>query len=85
MKDLRDPRLMWTKGVLFLVIAAAAAGLLIAELPGWKTVLLLALLVWGSCRAYYFAFYVLERYADPAFRYSGLLSLLRYIAGSRRR
>ena len=36
-----------------------------------------AVLAWASARAYYFAFYVLERYVDPRLRYAGLLALLR--------
>lgn len=39
----------------------------------WGAVLL-ALSIWGFCRAYYFAFYVIEKYVDPEFRFSGLLS-----------
>jgi hypothetical protein len=35
----------------------------------------------GRCRAYYFCFYVLEHYADPTFRYAGLLDLFRYLTG----
>jgi hypothetical protein len=46
-----------------------------------KTALLLGITVWAFCRAYYFAFYVIERYVDPGYRFAGLLSLLRYIYG----
>jgi hypothetical protein len=34
------------------------------------------LLVWASCRFYYFLFYVLEHYVDRTMRYAGLLDLL---------
>jgi hypothetical protein len=37
---------------------------------------LLAILVWASCRSYYFLFYVLQHYVDPHLRYAGLLALL---------
>jgi len=84
MKDLRNPKLMWLKGALFLVIGIVAAGLIWMELPNLKTGLLLVLAIWAFCRAYYFAFYVLEKYADPGFRYAGLGSILRYIIRSRR-
>lgn len=83
MKDLRNPKLIWLKGVLFLMIGLTSAGLLWSELPEWKTAVLLALLVWGFCRAYYFAFYVLEKYVDPQFRFAGLWSLARYLVRTR--
>ena len=79
MKDLRSPKLIWLKGILFLIIALTSAGLLWAETPTLQTALLLALAIWASCRAYYFAFYVLERYVDPQFRFAGLWSVARYI------
>lgn len=79
MKDLTDARWIKLKGILFLLIGFAASALLILEMPTIKTGLLLALAVWGFCRAYYFAFYVIERYVDPAFRFSGLGSALAYL------
>jgi hypothetical protein len=36
------------------------------------------LAIWAFCRAYYFAFYVIENYIDPKFRFAGLLSVLGY-------
>ena len=83
MKDLRSPKLIWLKGILFLIIALTSAGLLWAETPTLKTALLLALAIWAFCRAYYFAFYVLERYVDPQFRFAGLWSVVRYILQKR--
>lgn len=35
------------------------------EHPSWKMAGLLVIAVWCFCRAYYFAFYVVSRYADP--------------------
>ena len=43
------------------------------------TAMLLAVAIWAFCRAYYFAFYVVEHYADPAFRFAGLLAFVRYL------
>ncbi len=40
--------------------------------------ILLAIAVWAFCRAYYFAFYVIEKYIDPRFRFDGLISVARY-------
>ena len=79
MKDLQNPAVIWLKGALFLALGAAAALLLLAEIPSIKAALLLALAVWGFCRAYYFAFYVIEHYVDPGYRFSGLCSFARYV------
>ena len=79
MKDLTDPRWIKLKGILFLLVALLAAALLLLETPTLKVAVLLAIVVWCFCRAYYFAFYVLEKYVDPTFRFSGLGSAIRYL------
>jgi len=79
MKDLTDARWIKLKGILFLLIGIAASALLLLEMATIKTGLLLALAVWAFCRAYYFAFYVIERYVDPEFRFSGLGSALCFL------
>lgn len=84
MKDLTDPRWIKFKGVLFLVVGLAASALLILEMPTIKIVVLLAIALWCFCRAYYFAFYVIEKYVDPGFRFSGLWSAVQYLCGRRR-
>jgi uncharacterized membrane-anchored protein len=84
MKDLRNPRLIWFKGILFLVIGLLSAGLLWMETPTLKGAGLLALTIWGFCRAYYFAFYVLEKYVDARFRFAGLGSFLLYLLHHRK-
>ena len=83
MKDLRNPKLMWLKGILFLFIGITSAGLVWAETRSMSTALLLILTIWAFCRAYYFAFYVLERYVDPQFRFAGLWSLVLYLVGGK--
>jgi hypothetical protein len=45
----------------------------------------LVVAVWSFRRFYYFAFYVLERYVDPAYRFSGLFSLARHLLRNPRR
>jgi hypothetical protein len=85
MKDLKSPAALWLKGGLFLVIGSAASGLLLAEAGSLKVALLLALAVWSFCRAYYFAFYVLEKYVDPGYRFSGLCSFASYVLHARKR
>jgi hypothetical protein len=47
--------------------------------PTLKAALLLTVSVWSFCRCYYFAFYVIERYMDPSYRFSGLMSVARYL------
>jgi hypothetical protein len=77
-RDLTDPRLMYLKAFLFLVIGiAAGVGILIENLT-LRTGFLLGLTIWSFCRLYYFAFYVIEKYIDPQFRFDGLFSLVRY-------
>jgi hypothetical protein len=84
MKDLTDARLIKLKGFLFLILGLASALLLALEHPTLKVGALLALTVWCFCRAYYFAFYVIERYVDPSYRFSGLWSFARYLFARRR-
>lgn len=79
MRDLQSPRWMWVKAILFVLIGLVASALILLELPDWRILVLLILAIWASCRAYYFAFYVLEKYIDPSFRFSGLTSVLRYL------
>jgi hypothetical protein len=69
---------------LFLALGLLAAAVLVFEHPSWHVAVLLALAIWSFCRFYYFAFYVLERYVDPGYRFSGLLSLARYVFQKRR-
>jgi len=61
----------------------AASALLVIEAASLKVATLLAVSVWAFCRSYYFAFYVIERYVDPTYRFSGLTSVLRYVLRER--
>jgi hypothetical protein len=79
MKDLTNPAWIKAKGLLFLFLGLLCATLLFFERPTPRVALLLTLMVWSFCRFYYFAFYVLERYVDPTYRFSGFLSLARYL------
>jgi len=79
MRELTNPGWIKAKGLLFLLLGLLSATLLFVERPTLKVGLLLILAVWCFCRFYYFAFYVLERYVDPNYRFSGLLSLARYL------
>lgn len=83
MKDLTNPNWIKAKGILFLLVGIAAGVLLILEHPTWKTALLLALTAWCFCRFYYFAFYVIERYVDTNYKFSGLWSFACYLRQKR--
>ena len=84
MRNLQSTRAMWLKGWLFLLIGLMSAAILLVENWSWRTALLLALCVWGFCRAYYFAFYVIERWVDPSYKFSGLGHFLTYLWRSRK-
>ena len=78
--DLQNPKWMYVKAAMFTGIGFCCAALIWMENPNWKTAALLALLAWASARIYYFMFYVIEKYADPNFKFSGVISFLRYLA-----
>lgn len=78
MKDLTNPAWIKAKGFLFLCLGLLSATLLFFEHPTLRVALLLILAVWCFSRFYYFAFYVIEHYVDPNYRFSGLLSFARY-------
>jgi hypothetical protein len=79
MADLKNPKWMYFKAFLFLLGGFLAVATLVLENPSLKTVLLLALAIWCFARFYYFAFYVIQYYIDPTYRFSGLLSFARYL------
>ena len=83
MRDLASVRWMWVKAALLLIIGLVSSALILAEVPELRVLALLILAIWSFCRAYYFAFYVLEHYIDPSFRFSGLFSALRYLWNGR--
>lgn len=76
--DLTSPLAIKLKGLLFLITGTLAAAILLAESPSWRHAALLAIAVWSFCRFYYFAFYVIERYVDPSYKFAGLWSFARY-------
>lgn len=83
MKDLTDPRWIKLKGVLFLVLGVLSGLLVVLEQPTLKVAVLLCLAIWCFCRFYYFAFYVIQHYVDPGYRFSGLWSFARYLLSKR--
>jgi len=85
MGDLKSHRLIVAKGFLFLLVGAMAAALLLLEHADLRTAALLAIAIWAFCRFYYFAFYVVQRWVDPAYRFAGLWSLVRHAMTTRRK
>jgi len=85
MQDLTNPAWIKVKGLLFLLIGLVAAALIVLENPTWQTALLLVLAIWSFCRFYYFAFYVIGKYVDPTYKFSGLLSFVKYCLRRRQR
>jgi hypothetical protein len=83
MRDITSRPLLYVKAVLFVLLAAIAAALLLAREPRWQNAALLGSCIWAACRAYFFVFYVLEHYVDPRLRYRGVWSVL--VAAVRRR
>ncbi len=79
LRDLTDPRWIKAKGALFLVAGLLAGALLLIEHPSLIDAALIVICVWSFCRAYYFAFYVIEHYVDPGYRFAGLWSFLQYL------
>jgi hypothetical protein len=80
---------MIAKAALFIVAFAMCGALLVLRFPMTGEVTsqypllwvvgLYVLGAWCACRAYYFGFYVITAYCDPGYRYSGVLSALRWV------
>ena len=81
--DIRSVRWLYAKAILLILVGVLASVLLLLDSPHLRTAVLLGIAIWGFCRAYYFAFYVIQHYADREFRYAGLIAFLRYCAAKR--
>jgi len=77
--DLQNPRWMYLKAILLIAVGLTASAILILDNPHWRTAALIAAAIWGFSRAYYFAFYVIQHYIDPSFKYAGLTAFMRYM------
>ncbi|MEZ0230134.1 MAG: hypothetical protein ACAI25_16040 [Planctomycetota bacterium] len=79
MTDIKSPQLLYAKGALFVVLGLLASATLLWIAPDLRVAALLAVAVWAFARAYYFAFYVIEHYVDPTFKFAGLGSFVAYL------
>ena len=79
MPDLRNAKLIYLKGLLFLLGGVLASTAILLDSPTWRTAGLLALTVWCFARFYYFTFYAIEKYVDPTYRFAGLWSFARFV------
>lgn len=78
MGDLKSSRLIILKGFLFLLAGLVATSVLLGENFSLHFAFLLFVAIWSFCRFYYFAFYVLEKYVDPSFKFSSLWAFATY-------
>lgn len=80
-RDLTNPKWMLAKAVLLLLVGLLAFGIALLRQTDLTEAAWLAGLwavsVWGFCRAYYFAFYVIEHYIDGEAKYAGLIDFVR--------
>jgi hypothetical protein len=81
--DLRNPRWMYLKAIGFVLIGVLACLILLLRNPDVQTLLLMGLAIWAFCRAYYFAFYVIQNYVDPTYKFAGLIHFMRYLRRKR--
>lgn len=83
--DLKSPWMIHLKGALFVFLALLCAGLLFLESPTLRTAGLIVLLIWASCRFYYYLFYVLDRYLGRDRRFSGIGDALKFLLSRKKR
>jgi hypothetical protein len=76
--NIESPFWLWIKGGLFVAIGCLCLVFVAMVTQSMQLVAVCCLAIWAFCRAYYFAFYVIENYIDPKFRFAGLLSVLGY-------
>ena len=84
MGDIKSPSLLYCKGLLFVVLGLVAVTAILLQYPSFYLALLLAIAIWSFCRAYYFAFYVIQHYIDPEYKFAGLIDFVRYVLREKR-
>jgi hypothetical protein len=84
MSDL-SPAWIKVKGLLFLLTGIVSVVLVVLQRPTMVTALLMVITIWCFCRFYYFAFYVIEHYVDPSYKFAGLWDFAIYFFRGRRK
>lgn len=84
MADLKNSRVIKLKSILFLLLGILSSALLLVHAPDIRIALLLLIAIWSFCRFYYFAFYVIQHYVDPGFKFAGLWDFTRYLIGRKK-
>jgi hypothetical protein len=79
MQDLTNRKIIYLKGLMFLITGIISSVIILIDYPKIKLALLLGITVWAFSRSYYFAFYVIEHYIDNNYKFSGLWSFILYI------
>ena len=74
-----NPKWMYLKAIGFALIALLCAASLFMKSMRRDTVVLIVCLVWASARAYYFCFYVIEKYIDPEYKFAGVGSAIQHL------
>lgn len=70
---------MYLKASLLLLSGVLASAAILLEHPTLRLAFLLGVAIWCFARAYYFAFYVIQHYIDPTYRFAGLIAFVRYL------
>ena len=78
LKDINKVWLLYLKAFLLFLTGFISSILLVLLNFNFKTIVLLLLAIWGFCRAYYFAFYVIKHFVDPTYKFSGLIDFAKY-------
>ena len=78
MGDIKSPRLLLVKAVLFLLAGVMAGAALLLDHFNWTNLFLLLTVIFSFSRFYYFCFYVIEHYIDPNYKFAGLTSVITY-------
>ena len=83
-RDITNKKLIAVKGMLFLALGILSGALLVLSKPTITTFILLMITVWGFARFYYFMFYVITNYIDSDYKYSGIISFVKYWLSKRK-
>ncbi len=78
------PVWIYVKWVLFFVILIMSAGMSVVIDEKLQRFVLILATIWSSARFYYFMFYVIEKYVDDSYKFSGVLSFLKYLLQKRK-